>query len=717
MGLTGTSTGAGVLDCRGPHIEKETEQDVVVALAGNPNVGKSTVFNRLTGLNQHTGNWPGKTVVNAQGKCRYKGGHFILVDIPGTYSLMAGSAEEEVARDFLCFGEPDAVVVVADATCLERNLNLVLQTLEITDRVVLCVNLMDEAKKKKIRIDLDLLASRLGIPVVGTSARSGRGLDRLMDAVSSLADGSFHAVPLRVRYGDEIESAVSTVEDALKGIAGERVSSRWAALRLLDGDESLLRSLKTYLGFDLSKDGNVSRRLAEARSSLQEAGISSEKLRDRVVTEIVKACETVGRETVTFEKKEYAARDRKIDKILTSKLTGIPIMVALLFFVFWLTLSGANYPCELLAAGLFWLEERLSGLFRAVSAPLWISGPLVDGMYRTLAWVVSVMLPPMAIFFPLFTLLEDSGYLPRIAFNLDNFFRRACAHGKQALTMCMGFGCNAAGVIGCRIIDSPRERLIAIITNNFVPCNGRFPTLIAVITMFFAGTTHGASRSAVSTLMLTGVIILGVAMTVFISKLLSKTILKGLPSSFQLELPPFRRPQFGRVIVRSILDRTLFVLGRAAVVAAPAGLIIWLLANIHAGDLSLLARCAGFLDPFARWMGLDGYIIFAFILGFPANEIVVPIIIMSYMAAGSLTDFESLAELHALLVSHGWTWLTAVCVMLFSLMHWPCGTTCLTIRKETQSFRWTLLSIAVPTVTGMAVCLIVANTARLLGLA
>jgi ferrous iron transport protein B len=391
-------------------------------------------------------------------------------------------------------------------------------------------------------------------------------------------------------------------------------------------------------------------------------------------------------------------------------------MVALLFGVFWLTITGANYPSQLIATGLFSLEDWLSELLQTISAPFWLSGPLIDGIYRTLAWVVSVMLPPMAIFFPLFTLLEDSGYLPRVAFNLDNFFRKACAHGKQALTMCMGFGCNAAGIVGCRIINSPRERLIATITNNFVPCNGRFPTLIAIITMFFAGTAGGAFQSVVSTLMLTGMIILGVIMTVLISKLLSKTILKGIPSSFNLELPPYRRPQIGRVIVRSILDRTLFVLGRAVVVAAPAGLIIWLLANIHVGDLSLLTHCAAFLDPFARLMGLDGYIFFAFILGFPANEIVVPIIIMSYMATGSLTDFESLAQLHTLFLSHGWTWLTAVCVMLFSLIHWPCGTTCLTIKKETQSLKWMLVSMAVPTVSGIVVCLIVANTVRLLGL-
>lgn len=716
MGLTNTSTGAGILSHCGLRIEKETPQDRVVALAGNPNVGKSTVFNGLTGLSQHTGNWPGKTVVNAQGKYRHKDVNYIMVDIPGTYSLMANSTEEEIARDFICFGGADAVVIVADATCLERNLNLVMQTMEITDRVVLCVNLLDEAKKKKIRIDLKLLASRLGIPVVGTSARSGKGLNDLMDAVKELAEGATELFPLQVRYEEEIETAVALIEPAVQNALQGRVNSRWVALRLLDGEESLLRSLKTYLGFDPMENSEIAQAVEEATLSLAKSGIPENQFRDKIVTTIVRNCEEICREAVLFEKKEYAARDRKIDKILTSKRTGIPIMIALLFGIFWITITGANVPSDLLATGLFSLEKPLVEFFTWISAPDWLRGIFVDGVFRTLAWVVSVMLPPMAIFFPLFTLLEDLGYLPRVAFNLDNFFRKACAHGKQALTMCMGFGCNACGVIGCRIIDSPRERLIAILTNNFVPCNGRFPTLIAIITMFFAGAASGAFQSVVSTLMLTGVIVFGVIMTLLISKLLSKTILKGMPSSFNLELPPYRRPQVGKVIVRSVLDRTLFVLGRAVLVAAPAGLVIWILANVPAGEVSLLSHCTGFLDPFARFIGLDGVVLMAFILGFPANEIVVPIIIMSYMATGTLTDFNGLSELHALFVSHGWTWLTAVCTMLFSLMHWPCGTTCLTIKKETQSLKWTLVSFAIPTVTGIAVCMIVANAVQLLGL-
>ena len=713
MGLSSESTGAEVLSCNSSgilQIKKETEDDKVIALAGNPNVGKSTVFNSLTGMNQHTGNWPGKTVANAQGKYRYKDTNFILVDIPGTYSLMANSEEEEIARDFICFGDPDAVVVVADATCLERNLNLVLQAMEISRRVVLCVNLLDEAEKKKIRIDIGTLSQKLRIPVVGTSARNGKGLESLMDAVKAVTRDGLQTEPLKITYGKEIEQVISILQPAVEQALDGKLNGRWVSLKLLDGDKSLLESMQNYLGKDLLSDEAVAARLLEATKFLEQSEIPGNSFRDRVVTRIIDLCENISRETVVYEKEEYFERDRKIDKILTSKATGIPIMILMLLGIFWITIVGANVPSALIADGLM-------EFFHWISAPEWVTGLLVEGVYRTLAWVVSVMLPPMAIFFPLFTLLEDLGYLPRVAFNLDNFFRKAGAHGKQSLTMCMGFGCNACGVIGCRIIDSPRERLIAILTNNFVPCNGRFPTLIAVITMFFAAAVAGPFQSAVSAVTLTAVIIFGVFMTMLISKLLSKTILKGMPSSFNLELPPYRRPQIGRVIVRSIFDRTLFVLRRAVVVAAPAGLLIWLLANLHVGGMSLLAQCAGFLDPFARLLGLDGYILMAFILGFPANEIVVPIIIMSYMATGTLTDYQNLAQLHALFVAHGWTWLTAVCVMLFSLLHWPCGTTCLTIQKETQSAKWTVLGFAIPTVTGIIVCFLVANTIRLLGLA
>lgn len=715
MGLTSQSTGAGALENEFK-IERTSPDDKVIALSGNPNVGKSTVFNNLTGLNQHTGNWPGKTVANAQGKCKHKDRNFIIVDIPGTYSLMANSVEEEVARDFICFGNPDATVIVTDATCLERNLNLVLQTLEITSDVVVCVNLLDEAKRKKINVNLKELSKQLGVPVIGTRARSGKGLDALMDAVYEMTDKKIVTSPLNVNYGDTIEEAIAILEPLVNELLENKLNSRWVALKLIDGDATLLNALQKYLSFDLMSDSGIAQKVNKAKEILREEGIEHDLLRDKIVSQIVYTAEKIFSKAVTFDIDRYDRTDRRIDSILTSRIFGIPIMIGLLCVIFWLTITGANFPSQILATFLFWVEDRLTDFFMWAGTPAWVHGLLVMGIYRTLAWVVSVMLPPMAIFFPLFTLLEDLGYLPRVAFNLDNFFKKAGAHGKQALTMCMGFGCNAAGIIGCRIIDSPRERLIAMITNNFVPCNGRFPTLIAIITMFFAGIVASPLQSVVSTLILTGVIVLGVIMTLFLSKILSKTILKGLPSSFTLELPPYRKPQIGKVIIRSVFDRTLFVLARAVSVAAPAGLVIWLLANIHVGNLSLLSHSAGFLDPFAKLLGLDGYILMAFILGFPANEIVFPIIIMSYMASGKIMEMDSLDQLRQLLVSHGWTWLTAVSVMLFSLMHWPCGTTCWTIKKESQSWKWTLISILIPTITGIVICFFVATTVRLFGL-
>jgi ferrous iron transport protein B len=696
-------------------IEKKNLDDRIIALAGNPNVGKSTVFNYLTGLNQHTGNWPGKTVTNAQGRYLHKGQGFILVDLPGIYSLMANSVEEEVARDFICFGNPDATLIVADATCLERNLNLVLQTLEITNTGILCVNLLDEAKSKKINIDLKELSKQLGIPVIGTCARDGKGLSELMDEAYNLTMKKSIKSNYIIKYDKPIEEAIALLEPSIRKLIGD-LSSRWLALKLLDGDKTIIKSINRYYKIDILEEEEIVNKLQLAREVLINSGIDNNLFRDKVVSRIVIKAEEISRKVVSYENEKYNLRDRKIDRILTSKTFGIPIMLALLGFVFWLTIIGANYPSQMISDGLFWLEVRINAFLITINFPVWLQGLLVEGVYRTLAWVISVMLPPMAIFFPLFSLLEDLGYLPRIAFNLDNFFKKACAHGKQALTMCMGFGCNAAGVVGCRIIDSPRERLIAIITNAFVPCNGRFPTLIAVITIFFTGFFSGLSGSFASAFILTMLIVLSVVMTLLLSKILSRTILKGLPSSFALELPPYRKPQISKVITRSIFDRTIFVLGRAVVVAAPAGLIIWIMANITIGNISILSHCASFLNPFAKLIGLDGYIIMAFILGFPANEIVLPIIIMSYMSKGSLLQLDNLYQLRELLINNGWTWLTAACFIIFTLMHWPCGTTFLTIRKETQSWKWTIVSFLVPTLTGSLFCFIITTIVRLLGI-
>ena len=690
--------------------------DKIIALAGNPNVGKSTVFNELTGLKQHTGNWPGKTVSNARGKYSYRGKDFILVDLPGTYSLLSNSSEEEIARDYICFGNADATVVVVDATCIERNLNLVLQIIEITQNVIVCVNILDEAEKKGIVIDLDELSLQLGVPVVGMSARSKKGLDSFMETVYDIAYNKRKTYRVKLEYQPEVEQVLKELEPLVLERVKNKINARWVSVKLLDIDEKLNHSLTEFVGCNLLEDKKISEILNSFHEALLQKGIEKENLKDRLVSSVVKKAEDIYNKSVHLKNKNYNERDRKIDKLLTSKLTGIPIMIALLFLIFWLTMVGANYPSEVIANVLFALQDKLTELFSLMNAPAWLHGLLILGLYRTAAWVVSVMLPPMAIFFPLFTLLEDLGYLPRVAFNLDNYFKKACAHGKQALTMCMGFGCNACGVIGCRIIDSPREKLIAIITNNFVPCNGRFPTLIAIITMFFAGLAAGPYVSLFSTFLLTCTIIFGVLTTLLVSKILSKTILKGIPSSFALELPPYRKPQIGKVIVRSVFDRTLFVLGRAVIVAAPAGLIIWIMANVYVGENSILFYCYNFLDPFAKFIGLDGVILMAFILGFPANEIVIPIIIMSYLCTGSLTDISSLSDLHQLLINNGWTWLTAVCTMLFSLMHFPCGTTCLTIKKETNSFKWTILSFIIPTIAGIVVCFLIANFVNIFNL-
>lgn len=475
MGLTAGSVGRNA--CGESSVAKG-EGDKVIALAGNPNVGKSTVFNALTGMKQHTGNWTGKTVCNAQGRCSYGDNSYIMVDIPGTYSLLAHSAEEEVARDFICFGTPetgipDAVIVVCDASCLERNLNLVLQTIEITEHTLVCVNLLDEAEKKKISVDLEKLSKLLGVPVCGAAARSGKGINKMMDMLPEAIEAKRPEKPCVV-YSDEVEAAVEILSSALEPKLGGKLSPRWTALKILEGNEKLLESINGFVGFDVTCDEDVCNAALRAGELLMEKGIDQTVLKDMLVTSVVRRAERYAAECMTFEKSDYYERDRRIDRVLTHKIWGVPIMAALLLVIFWITIEGANYPSDLLFGALFSLGDKLSELLVRVGAPAWLRELLIDGVYRVLAWVTSVMLPPMAIFFPLFTLLEDVGYLPRAAFNLDRHFKKAGACGKQALTMAMGFGCNAAGITGCRIIDSPRERLIAILTNSFVPCNGRF---------------------------------------------------------------------------------------------------------------------------------------------------------------------------------------------------------------------------------------------------
>lgn len=662
MGLTKSSTGNGLNETK----SFEAGCDYKITLAGNPNTGKSTIFNSLTGMHQHTGNWTGKTVENAAGICNYKNKKYLFVDIPGTYSLMADSEEEKIARDYISSGISDITVVIVDATRLERNLNLVYQIMNLTDDIIVCVNLLDEAKIKGISVDLKKLSDELGVPVVGTIAKKKSSLQNLLKTIDLVCNGKIICDPKKVD--------LSSNDCANSDPTGN----------------------KSYDDNSASNDDDTSVKNSESKEDLYT------KL-------IFKRAKEVTDKVCTFRNINYNERDKKIDKILTSKKFGIPIMILFFCLIFWITIVGANYPSELLSKFFGFLEPHFANLLILLHAPSWLNSLLVDGVYKTVTWIVSVMLPPMAIFFPLFTLLEDLGYLPRIAFNLDKCFKKCCSSGKQALTMCMGFGCNAAGVIGCRIISSKRERLIAIITNNFVPCNGRFPFLITIATIFFSGAiaSHNSLKSSlIATLIVCIVICIGIAFTFLISKLLSKTLLKGKTEGAILELPPYRKPQVGRILVSSLIDRTLFVLGRALCVAIPAGIIIWILSNINIGDLSLLTYIANFFDPFAKLMGLDGYILTAFLLGLPANEIVLPIILMCYTRAGTLVDMESLQSIFEILSANGWTILTAINVMLFSLLHFPCGTTLLTIKKETNSWKWAFISFAIPTVCGILVCML-----------
>ena len=700
MGLTLQSTQIGAID------KKDAKQlqfgSNTIALAGNPNVGKSTVFNALTGLNQHTGNWPGKTVASAIGSFKYNNSNFTLVDLPGTYSLFSHSKEEEITKEFICSAKAKTIVVVADATCLERNLNLVLQILEITHNCILCVNLMDQAKKKKIQINIKKLKEILGIEVVAITAKSKKDIEKLKLAIAKCSSNSDSVY--KVTYDKAIEESIENINNFLSELNFKSyLPKKYIAINLLCNQNH----------FQNLPD-EVAEIIEDEKCKLAKFGISKQNIEDKIACSLVLEAEKIGKECIFQKYDEKTDKDLKIDKIVTSKFTGIPIMLLLLGAVIYISIIGANYPSQFLAAVFERIKPFFNDALLYINTPVVLQKLLIEGVYETLAKVVSVMLPPMAIFFPLFTILEDFGYLPRVAFNLDGVFKKCCAHGKQCLTMCMGLGCNAAGVTGTRIIDSPRERLIAILTNNLVPCNGRFPVLITVSTIFATVYLTNINTALFSSAVVLTMIILGILSTFGVSYLLSKTFLKGTPSQFSLELPPYRKPKFTEVIYRSMFDRTLFVLARAVSVAAPAGAVLWLMTNINIGNNSIFYHLATFFDPIGKAIGLDGFVLIAFILGIPANEIVFPILLMGYTASGSFSESFSLQQIGNLLVANGWTMLTMINFMILTLFHFPCATTLLTIQNETKNFKWTILAFSIPTILGIALCALTTFIAKIL---
>ncbi len=595
-----------------------------VLLMGNPNVGKSTVFNELTGMHQHTGNWTGKTVDSTAGKFYYKYNNYELIDLPGTYSLIPSSEEERIAGEYLLKEKYDCVVVVMDSTMLQRNLMLFYQIFEITSKVVVMLNLCDEANKRNIEINKEILQNLLGVPVIKATARSGKGINELLEQIHLISTNS--------------EDYYSKKDYNLNNLDIENIAYKAEFV---------------------------------AGKALKKAPSKREK------------------------------RDELFDKILIGKYTSIPIMLIMFVLILWITIKGSNYPSEFLSKTFNALEAFLSSKMAQVGiSPILIS-LLIDGMLKVLLWVIAVMLPPMAIFFPLFAILEDFGILPRFAFNLDYPFEKCNACGKQALTTCMGLGCNAVGVTGARIIDSPRERAIAVITNSLTPCNGRFPFLIAVISIFLA------KNSIVASLILLAFIVISIICTMISSKVLSQTVLKGKSSSLIFELPKYKVPDFKNVIISTIRDKILLVLFRAVAVAVPAGLIIWALANISVDNTSLLNIISTKLNPIGKFIGLDGVMLMAFILGLPANEIVLPIALMAYLSSGVLSDYSSIESLKEILVTNGWTIKTALCASIFSMFHFPCATTLFTVFKETKSIKYTLLSIITPLTNGIIICCVI----------